>query len=149
MGYSHTQWSPLWLLLAGVGVVLAAGAGSYWGQGGVEFARGGGAAFFFLIAASFAWLRIEDGGEFLRVRYGPLPVFGTRVRYDTIESVEAGRSALIDGWGIHYVPGRGWTYNLWGRDCVVVRRGGRVVRLGTDDVEGLEGFLRERICAGG
>lgn len=149
MGYSHTQTSPLWMLLAGVGVGLAVGAGASWGQGFVVYVLGAASVVVFLLAASFAWLRIEDEGEFLSVRYGPLPVMGTSVRYDSIDSVEVGRSSVLDGWGVHWMPGRGWTYNLWGLDCVVIRRGGRVLRLGTDDPEGLRRFLGERVGGGG
>jgi hypothetical protein len=36
----------------------------------------------------------------------------------------------------------GWVWNLWGRECVVVRfRDGRTLRIGTDDAENLAAFL--------
>ena len=58
-------------------------------------------------------------------------------RHQDIEDPEVGRSRLIDGWGIHWVPGRGWTYNLWGFRCVQIKHLGRTVRIGTDDPGGL------------
>ena len=70
--------------------------------------------------------------------------FGWRTR---IESVEPGRSSLLDGWGIHYFPGRGWTYNLWGFDCVVLRMKKKTLRVGTDDPDGLLEFLQSRVTS--
>ena len=54
----------------------------------------------------------------LALRFGPLPVLRKTFRYADITGVEIGRTSVIDGWGIHYMPGRGWTYNLWGFNCV-------------------------------
>ncbi len=52
---------------------------------------------------------------------------------------------MIDGWGIHYILGRGWTYNLWGFGCVKLTLGKKVIRVGTDDVENLAQFLRGKV----
>ena len=81
------------------------------------------------------------------MQYGPLPWFRKAVPYTEITAVERGRSTLVDGWGIHWVPFRGWTYNLWGFDCAVLRLGSRIVRIGTDDAENLVAFLQEKIAA--
>ena len=54
-------------------------------------------------------------------------------------AVEAGRSSLIDGWGIHWIPGRGWTYNLWGFGCVVIQQGKKTTRVGTWKSNGSSG----------
>ena len=59
--------------------------------------------------------------------------------------VEAGRSTVLHGWGIHYMPGEGWVYNLWGFDCVVVHLGQKNIRIGTDDVQSLAGFLKGKV----
>lgn len=50
----------------------------------------------------------------------------------------------MDGWGIHYILGRGWTYNLWGFGCVKLTLGRKVVRVGSDDVENLVEFLKAK-----
>ena len=34
------------------------------------------------------------------------------------------------------MPGRGWTYNLWGFDCVKLTLGRKIIRVGTNDAEG-------------
>ena len=88
---------------------------------------------------------LRDEGEWLAIRFGPLPLLGTRIPYARIRSVEPDQTALLDGWGIHWLPGRGWTYNIWGYDCVKLRLDRGVIRVGTDDVENLVRFLRERI----
>jgi hypothetical protein len=100
----------------------------------------------FLVASMFVWMTVRDEGESLAVRYGPLPVFRARFRYRDISDVQAGRSTLLDGWGIHYVPFRGWTYNLWGLDCVKMRVNGTIVRIGSDDVAKLVEFLQAKIA---
>jgi hypothetical protein len=95
----------------------------------------------------FRSLTIRAEGDRLALRYGGVPLFFRRIPFAAITAVEPGRTALIDGWGIHYIPGRGWTYNLWGFDCVVVHLGVKTVRIGTDDPAGLLAFLRTRLPA--
>jgi hypothetical protein len=102
-----------------------------------------------LVAAlAFGHLTIRDEPEHLALRYGPLPLFRKRIPYEAITSVEPDRSSLIDGWGIHFVPWRGWIYNLWGFDCVKIQLGRRTIRVGSDDVDNLVDFLRHRIGEG-
>ena len=50
----------------------------------------------------------------------------------------------VIGWGIHYFPGRGWTYNIWGFACVKLTLGRKIIRVGTDDADGLARFLGEK-----
>ncbi len=95
----------------------------------------------------FGSLRVRDEGEWLALRYGPLPVFRKRILYADITAVEPGQTSIIDGWGIHYVIGRGCTYNLWGFGCVKLTLGTKVIRVGSDDVNGLADFLCEKIVA--
>jgi hypothetical protein len=102
------------------------------------------AATFVLCALVFGSLTVRDEGQWLALRYGPLPLLRKRIRYAAITAAEPARSAVVDGWGIHYIPGRGWTYNLWGFGCVKLTLGKKVIRVGTDDVENLAEFLRHR-----
>ena len=106
------------------------------------------ASLFFLLGLLFAHLSVRDEGESLAVRFGPLRLFGTRIQYADVSSVQRGRSALIDGWGIHCIPGRGWTFNLWGFDCVELVVKGRALRIGSDDVDNLVTFLQSRVTTG-
>jgi hypothetical protein len=57
----------------------------------------------------------------------------------------AGKSDLLDGWGMHWVPGRGWIWNAIGRDCVEIELAGRRFRVGTNDVPGLLALLTRRV----
>ena len=102
-----------------------------------------------LACLCFQTLTVRDEGENLAVRFGPLAVFRTDVPYAEITAVEPARSSIIDGWGIHCMPGRGWTYNLWGFDCVRITLGRKTIRIGTDDPQGLAEFLKAKIAADG
>ncbi len=145
MQYSHTQRAPLHYLLHAIGFSLLISA---W------FARGEFAAVVIICSVAslmvmtglmFTNLTLRDEGEFLDIAYGPLPVFRKQIRYCDLRAVEPCRTQLIDGWGIHWVPGRGWTYNLWGFDCVKLDVKGRTIRVGSDDVDQLTQFLAKKI----
>ena len=99
------------------------------------------AAMLMLVTASFAHLTVEDIGDAIEVRFGPLPLIKTRVPYESIESVTPERTTLLDGWGLHYARG-GWLYNVWGYDCVKIVTSKKTLRVGTDDVENLTDFLK-------
>ncbi len=144
--YDHTQTGRFHWLIAALGVGCLVG---------FAFAPSPSrlillvmAGVFGVLTASFARLRVHDDGDRLRLRFGPLAWLGWSFRYDEVEDVAVSRSRLIDGWGLHYVPWRGWTVNLWGFDCVEFRvRGGGRRRIGTDDPRGLAEHLRERAAA--
>lgn len=155
MGYEHTQhgaWHRIFLAVAGAMLI------------GDWFARREPyvvvfvlaiAAVFLLCALIFGSLTIRDEGQWLALRYGPLPIIRKIFEYADVTSVEPSRTKIIDGWGIHYIPGRGWTYNLWGFGCVKLTLGRKIVRIGSDDVDGLAAFLRTKlgpmvsVCGGG
>ncbi len=66
-------------------------------------------------------LTVEDEGDRLSVNFGPIPLFRRSVKYENIVKVETGRTTILDGWGIHMSLRGGWVWNLWGRNCVVLR----------------------------
>jgi hypothetical protein len=144
--YSHTQRGPLSLilyLLAAVCVVLgiyANGGPGLWISLLVGLLLG-------FLGASFQHLTVEDRGDRLGIRFGPLHLFRRSVKYQDISRVQVGRTSLLDGWGIHYSLRGGWVWNLWGFDCVEVhfRRGGKLM-IGTDDPENLSRFLSRKIA---
>lgn len=144
-GYSHTQKAPLCQILCGSALLCFALA---WTAGSapaniVHVAVG---LLIALLASAFHHLTVEDQGDRLAIRFGPLPLFRRSVRYADIEEVEVGRTLILDGWGIHYRVRGGWLWNLWGRACVVVRlKNGGVLRLGTDDAETLARFLEGKL----
>jgi hypothetical protein len=145
MSYEHTQRSPLpWLLLLPI-VGLAVLAWSCRNEPPLVVVLIATGLVLVLAATMFRRMTVRDDGSHLAIRYGPLPVFRTRIAYADMSAVEKARSSVIDGWGIHWIPGRGVTYNLWGRDCVRLLVRGRIVRIGSDDVEGLVAFLRTKV----
>ena len=148
MTYAHTQKGRLHLIL--VPVVVAMVVMGIW----LRHAPGSAPASVVVWAAAlliaalllcFRTLTVRDEGDCLALHYGPIPLFFRRIPFAAITSVEPGRTSFIDGWGIHYIPGRGWTYNLWGFACIVVHLGRKTIRIGTDDPEGLRAFLKSKL----
>jgi hypothetical protein len=150
--YRHTQRGPWLLVLYAVGLPISGLACWLWLQPAVPAAVAGlvtgAAALFLALGPCFHGLTVADEGDRLAIRFGPLPLFQKSVRYDTIRSVEVGKTTLLDGWGLHWSLRGGWVWNVWGWDCVVIRHGGTSF-LGTDDAENLAAFLRTRIAAAG
>ncbi len=143
--YDHTQKAPVHLILFSIGIIF--GFIAFYFRDTRQIIVGGLslASLMFFLGFCFQYLNVKDEGESLKLRYGPLPVFSLRIPYNSIKSVEIGKSDWLDGGGIHYIPGRGWIYNLWGHDCVKLQLKTKVVRIGTDDVFGLQSFLETKV----
>lgn len=146
MSYRHIQHGPLYLILFVVaGGVVVGGRVAASAQPVLNLIDATA-----LVIATFAFcfktLTVEDAGDHLLVHYGPIPLFWHRVQYASITAVQRSRSKWVDGWGIHFLFGRGWTYNLWGFDCVELQRGDRLERIGTDDPDGLVRFLESKLA---
>ncbi len=142
--YDHTQRAPLYLILAAIASGMFVTA---WfipePIAQISVATGGGVTA--ILALAFRQLTIRDEGTELLISFGPLPLFRRRIQYVEIESAQRSRSTLLDGWGIHMSPRGGWTWNLWGFDCVDIElTRGRKLRVGTDDPTGLASFLQNR-----
>lgn len=141
--YRHTQWSPLGPAFAICG--LGCFAALWFVDDPVSrtlcVTMGVVAG---LIAGLFGQLRVEEQEDRLRVRFGPLPLFGTSVRYAHVRAVARARSSLLDGLGVHWFPGRGWTFNVWGFDCVELHTDRGLVRIGTDDPDELVRHVAQR-----
>ncbi|NQT41632.1 MAG: hypothetical protein HQ581_29355 [Planctomycetes bacterium] len=145
MPYIHKQTGALHYVLYLSAVAFLIGAWLLQEEPPAIYIFSGTAALVAVCGLGFHHLTVRDDGDHLTLRYGPLPLFSKRISYADITAVEASRSSIIDGWGIHYAPGRGWTYNLWGRDCAKITLGRRVIRVGTDDVKNLVAFLQKKI----
>lgn len=143
--YSHTQKAPLSLILYASALACFSLAWKIGDTLGIYIAGSVG-LLIALLAPVFHHLTVEDEGDLLAIRFGPVPLFRRTVRYADIESVEVGRTLILEGWGIHWSIRGGWVWNLWGRDCVVVRfNEGGVLRIGTDDAWNLAEFLQGKI----
>ena len=147
-GYSHTQKAPLCLILYGSALACIALAWIVGETPGIYIA-GGVSLLIALLAPAFHHLTVQDQGEVLGIRFGPIPLFRRTIRYADIQKVEVGRTLILDGWGIHMSIRGGWVWNLWGRDCVVVYLKKGVLRIGTDDAKTLAGFLEVKMSEKG
>lgn len=144
-GYSHTQKAPLCLILYGSALFCLVLAWIVGETPGLFIAVAVGLVIA-MLGPAFHHLTVEDQGEVLVIRFGPVPLFRRTVSYAEIEKAEVGRTLILDGWGIHYSIRGGWVWNLWGRDCVVAHsKDGGLLRIGTDDAEGLARFLEGKI----
>lgn len=145
MNYRHTQRAPMWLIPAILGVASIVAAAAVQHHAPLMMILASFGALMIFISLGFQSLTIADAGDELTVTFGPLPMFRKRIPYSSITSAEPSHTALIDGWGIHWVPRRGWTWNLWGTRCVRLTVHGQTVRLGTDDPENLAAIIRSKI----
>lgn len=146
MTYAHTQTSPLdGLLLAAFAALLGA-ALVFATEPVVYYCLLLGSAVSLVAAGCFGRLRVEGTRDGLSVRFGPIPLFHKFIPYSAIRAVRKSRSSLIDGWGVHWLPFRGWTWNLWGFSCVELTTDRGLVRVGTDDADSLVAFLRRKIA---
>ncbi len=109
-------------------------------------------AILLLAAGLIGYLDVWDAGDRLCVRFGPLPLAGTSVPYENIESVEPAYSSLLYGYGVHGLPGLFIVFNIWGLGAVRLRLKkhtpvwrAKTVIVGTDEPGRLLDFLREKI----
>jgi hypothetical protein len=144
MGYEHTQRGLWYVLLFAVASGWFVASWSLRHEPLGHYICLGVSLLMIILGLSFMQLTLRDEQDALAVRFGPLPIFFTRIPYDKIQSFEPDRTTLLDGWGIHYFPGRGTTYNIWGFHCVRIELENRTIRVGTDDVENLMQFLRQQ-----
>ena len=100
-GYTHTQKAPLCLILYGSALFCFALAWMVGDTPGIYIGAAVGLVIA-LLAPAFHHLTVEDQGDQLAIRFGPVPLFRRTVRYADIDGVEVGRTLVLDGWGIHY-----------------------------------------------
>ncbi len=146
-GYTRTQRGIFHWLLILAGIAIAVPAVVISDENPLVLVALLVPALFLLISACFARLTVRDDGDALEIAFGPLELFRRRVPYADIETATRDRSILLEGWGIHYIPGRGgWIWNIHGFDCVRLSlRGGKLLRVGTGDPDGLAAFVQSRL----
>jgi hypothetical protein len=145
--YSHTQESPLWVILFGLSVpffVLAWLAREQPVLPAIMIVMG---LLLVLFGLAFHHLTVENEGDRLANRFGTAPLLGNLDPVRRHPTGRVGRTAILDGCGIHRSLRHGWLWNLWGRDCVVIHRQRGVVLVGSDDTENLAVFLKGKVGA--
>lgn len=97
---------------------------------------------FSLLALLFSSLKVVVSDKFLHWSFGP-GILRKRVALAQIAHVEASRTSMLEGWGIHYTR-RGWLYNVSGFEVLLVTmKDGKCFLLGTDDVGALAQAVSE------
>jgi len=147
MGYEHTQKGYLHWLLGGIALLLLALVpAAYADEPEAGFILLGVGMLLAALTPCFATLTVRDDGDALRIEFGPWRLFRKRLRYVDVRTAAPGRSAVIDGWGVHWIIGRGWTWNIHGFEAVeLTLQGGGRLRIGTDDSARLAAFFATRI----
>ncbi len=144
--YDHTQHAPMYWLILLPALITALIAVTVSKEAHIVIPMLLLSGVLAITAMSFRWLRVVDEATHVAMRFGPLPLLRKRIPYADIVTAVRDRSSVIDGWGMHWVPGRGSTYNLCGFDCVrLTLKDGRTARIGTDDPEGLSRFLQQKL----
>ncbi|MSR59607.1 MAG: hypothetical protein EXS05_18520 [Planctomycetaceae bacterium] len=148
IAYRHTQHAPLCLVVYFFGILMIVSAWLTRNETPQPFLAlilSVVGTLMLVIAASFHYLRVEDEGDWLSIRFGPLPFFQRRVQYDQIVSVETGQTTWPDGLGIHLSAKGGWVWNLWGSRCAIIRMKKGTLRLGSDAPGELVSYLQGRM----
>lgn len=143
MRYEHTQTGRLSLILGLLAVAFAALIALPLEEPTFRMVFAVLALVFLPLALCFHTLTTRVDDEALSITFGPIPLFRKRVPLRHVRSATVARSNWIDGWGVHFVPRRGWTWNIRGFACVQLRLAvGGTLRVGTDDPDGLAEALR-------
>ena len=130
--YSHTQTGSLLRLAALVPAPFIIGAAVLAHDTRVLAVVGPLVVILAIIGLIFSSLTIEIDADALRWWFG-LGVWRKRIVLEDIASAAPVRNPWWYGFGIHRTP-RGWLYNVSGLDAVeICLRGGRTLRLGTDE----------------
>ena len=82
----------------------------------------------------------------LRVHFGPIPLLEKRFCWKRLFRSPR-KNSLLDGWGVHWTPGKGWIYNMWVFDCLAINLGTRHFRVGTNDPDQVCEVLERAISA--
>jgi len=142
--YSHTQQG--WITLLSV---VAAMVVDYLV---LDTKKAASVAFFITLVAllvavaKFSTLTVTGNSTRLRISFG-LGLIHKTFRYSEISSCRVVSTPWYFGWGIRAIPG-GWLFNVSGLRSVELQMNNRrVYRIGSDEPEKLEAFLKPKLAA--
>jgi len=139
--YRHTQIGYVILASCGVAAILCLVIGLRTGPPLIALVVAAVLAFAIIL---FVTLTVVVRQGAVEIRFGP-GVLRKRFPLSEFTSVRVVRNKWYYGWGIRLIPG-GWLYNVSGLDAVeLVRKNGRVLRIGTDEPVELERAIREAV----
>jgi hypothetical protein len=157
--YVHRQSGSIHLAFLVTGCGLVALAAVLWALGrlptGGALGLGAAGAAFLLAAALMGYLEVRGLEDRLLIRFGPLPLLRTSVRYGDMAEVKVRRVIPLLHLGVQGLPGLFLAFNIGQRRAVQIelsrRRGlwrARRVIVGTDEPRRLAGFLRQKMGRG-
>jgi len=92
---------------------------------------------FVIMLALFYSLTVEIKNKTLTCQFG-LGFIRKKIPLPTVQEVREVRNPWYAGWGIHWVPGKYWLWNVSGfRAVELVFKDGKRFRIGTDEPESL------------
>ena len=101
-----------------------------------------------LVLASFVSLTVEIEGGTLTCRFGP-GFIKKQIPLAEIAQATAVRNPWFVGWGIRWIPGRYWVWNVSGFQAVeLAMKNGRKFRIGTDEPEALVRAIQTGLQSG-
>jgi hypothetical protein len=143
--YQHTQTGPWHFVLFSIGTLQLIVAVALREQPYLGLLFLSCSILMCLLAFSCRSLTIEDRGEHLVVRFGPLPFLQQKIAYKDIVSATVSHTTMLDGFGIHYSLRGGWVWNIWGFPCVHVKLTKSQLWLGSDEPEKLAAWISSRL----
>lgn len=143
--YHHTQTGPWHFIVFSIGVLQAYLAVALRNEPPLNLIFGVCAALMLVLGFSIRSLTIEEVGDGLSVRFGPLPLFKKKILFSDIESAKVSHTTLLDGFGIHYSLRGGWVWNIWGYPCVHLKLKKGQIWLGSNEPEKLLSAIQRKV----
>ena len=143
--YRHTQTGPWHFIVFSIGVLQAYLSVALRNEAPLNLIFGVCAAFMLVLGFSIRSLTIEDVGDGLLVRFGPLPLFKKKILFSDIVSAKVSHTTLLDGFGIHYSLRGGWVWNIWGYPCVHLQLKKGQIWLGSNEPEKLLSTIQSKV----
>ena len=90
-----------------------------------------------IVLALFSSFTLEISSKTLTCRFG-IGFIRKKIPLPTVQEVREVRNPWYAGWGIHWMPGQYWLWNVSGfRAVELVFKDGKRFRIGTDEPESL------------
>jgi hypothetical protein len=101
--------------------------------------------FLLIVLWLFSTLTVEADNQKISF-YFSIGLFGKKIKYSDIQSIQKVRNPWYLGWGIHWF-GKGWLYNVSGFDAIeLILRSGNAIRIGTDEPDKLYNWLSTKVA---
>jgi hypothetical protein len=135
MEYRHTQIGTV--IISGIGIILVFILLRFFTNGSLHSGEVVAAFLLVLVLALFSSLSVEIKDNSVTCFFGPGLIRRTMNLVDITE-VQSVVNPWFAGWGIRWMPGRCWLWNVSGLRAVeLTLKNGKRFRIGTDEPESL------------